>query len=101
MGLALDDIGESISWDETVDLVNQLQVEMGTHTHASTQGWEFPATYGEIVQQRLTQRIFDFLLGKDDDRVTIPAPWSAQPIASAEELADAERALERRSAIPK
>jgi len=99
MGIGLEDLGETISWPEAFDLINRLQVEMGTHTHASVHGWDFPATYGELLQQRLTQRVFDFLRGKDDDRVDVPVPWTAGPIASDEELKAADAALERRSAI--
>ena len=99
MGISLDDLGERISWPEAFDLINRLQVEMGTHTHASVAGWDHPATYGEMLQQRLTQRVFDFLRGKDDDRVEVPVPWGAVPIASEAEIAAADAELERRSAI--
>lgn len=98
--VALDDIGDAVSWGLACALVTGFMVEFGTHTQAARSGWAFPATFGELISARHYR---DFLLSvvdeKDRRSVSVPFPWSVDAPASAAEIAAAEAALARVTAI--
>lgn len=101
LGLSIDDIGSSLSYREADELLDELRIEWGTHTHASENNLLFPMTYGEYLQLVLTRRIVSFLSSADAPPAEIVTPWRDAPqVADVtdEERARLEAELVRRSA---
>lgn len=83
-------MGKEIEWGEAVDLVEQLQLDMGSHLFMSLVGWSYPMTRSELATVLLTARVFNALKGKDDPPFAWEWPWPETPAADA--VTDDERA---------
>lgn len=98
-GISADDIGDTVSFGEAIDLIDELAVEMGTHLQASMDGWQWPASWSEINQAQLTEAYFN--VHRDEKKrpqpFVVPMPWPGKDQATPEERAAAIAQLERRS----
>lgn len=91
-GLSVDNIGDSITFGEAVDLVAELRDQPGSRTHASSAGWSWPATIADIATILHAE---SFINVHRDRKVTrepirLPRPWSEKPAAA--EVTAEERA---------
>lgn len=81
--------------------MDQLTLEYGTRTHASKNGWEFPATIADLIATRHAE----WYMNVHRDRkiapnpIVLPVPWSDVEAVSPEEFARYEQELARRSAF--
>ena len=92
--------GRSIPYGEAIDCVNELRSEFGTHLHAADAGWDFPASYGEVIALVQAQAFIAVHRDPKKPPVDLPTPWpGAEPRFSPEEVEAAEKELRRRSAI--
>jgi hypothetical protein len=79
--------------------VETLASTPGTHTHASEQEWEYPATWAEIATVWHAQRFLNLHRDKDSAPLMLPYPWTDADAVTPEERQAAEEVLERRSAF--
>lgn len=81
--------------------MRELRLEFGTHTHASVQGWEWPATMAEVVTIMHAQ----WFMNVHRDRsispqpISLPVPWPDRDAVSPEVHAEYEQQLIARSAF--
>lgn len=76
-----------------------LRREWGTHLHADDAGWEFPATYGELMSMVIAQGYLTVHRDPKFPAKPLPTPFKSSTTFTPEEIAIAERQLEARSAI--
>lgn len=97
--MRLDDIGETVSYGEAVDLIGGLSAEAGTHTHAAVHGWAYPLSNGEIYSQLLAVAFINTHRDRKKHPQPLEAswPWPDRDEVSPEELAHYEQMLARRS----
>jgi hypothetical protein len=96
---SIDKAGITYPYGEAIDLVMVLAETPGTHTHASENDWEWPATWAEIASIAQSQRFLNLHRGEGTPPVSLPMPWPESPKVTAEEMREAEKTLERRSAF--
>jgi hypothetical protein len=91
-----------VSFGEAIHLVNELKHEFGSHLSADLNGWDFVATYGELMN---AIHLEAFLNANRDEKkqrtpFVVPKPMDTKaPRVTAEERAALEQQLERRSAF--
>ena len=66
---------------EAVDLIEQLLLDMGSHTAASIDGWAYPMTRGEMFDNALLTIVANMTRGKDTQPYVPDWPWPEQPKA--------------------
>jgi phytoene/squalene synthetase len=79
--------------------VNTLAATPGTHTHASVEAWDWPATYAEISTILQAMKVVNFIRDQDVTPIRLPFPWRDADAVTPEERLVAEAELERRSAL--
>lgn len=76
--------------------------EWGSHLSAAIGGWDFPATYGEVVAALHLETALNQFRKENSKPATVLMPWrneQKRPQVTPEELAELERQLEQRSAF--
>lgn len=100
--LPLSQVGEEIPWDEAVDLVEQLQLDMGSRLFMSMMGWSYPMSRADFAGAVLTSRVANALQAQDAKPFPWEWPWPDTPPADAatdEERAQAKTVLKAHSAF--
>ena len=87
-GKSIDEIGKSIRYGEAIDLVEELQREVGSHLSADIAGWEIAATYGDLLALFRTEAYLSVHHDPKKPPVEMLRPWSdGQADVSPEERA--------------
>ncbi len=76
-GLCLDDVGDTITWGEAVDLVEELQRDTGSHLFASIAGYKWAASMADIATILLANRAINE--GTRGTPVMLPLPIGGEP----------------------
>lgn len=85
-----------------MDLVEQLQKDMGTHLFMSLMGWSYPMSRNDFATAILTNRVANALKGADDKPFPWDWPWpeeTAADDATEEERSHAKTILKAHSAF--
>jgi hypothetical protein len=101
-GLSLSEIGRSIPYREAIDLVDELEREIGSHYMAAKLGWSFAAGYGELMAGLHLSAFINANRDPKSTPVEVMLPWTvAEPEeqVSAAERAHLREQLRKRSAI--
>lgn len=100
--LNLDDVdGRGIVYGHAIDYVNELLNEPGTHLHASMAGWEWPATWAEVMSIVHAEAFLNLYRDRQayPDPLDPLRPWPTVEVVSEEERAHYEQLLAARSAF--
>lgn len=89
MGLSVGDIGGRVTFGESIDIVAGLRETAGTYTHASVNGWNWPASMADLMTMIHVERVLNYLRDEKAAHITLPRPWPARANA---DVTDAERA---------
>lgn len=103
--MSLAELGESVTFGEALDLVDQLQLETGSHLSASVNGHQWASTWGERHMFLLNSRHLN--IHRDEKKhpqpIDLPAPWdevtAPEPEPTPEELEAARARLRSVSAF--
>lgn len=93
-------IGRKCTYGEALDLVDQLQLDTGSHISAELSGWLFPASYGELMAGLHAQAYIN--VHRDVKKHPNPfAGWSPLPGDKSEraDVTPEEREMLRQSLI--
>ncbi|MGL3804722.1 hypothetical protein ACSYDW_01355 [Paeniglutamicibacter sp. R2-26] len=91
-----------MSYGEAVHLVEQLQLDHGSHLTMSINNWTYPASRMDLYQMATFAKLVNIHKNEDDPIFTLEWPWpseNAVPEVTAEERADARADLARNSAF--
>lgn len=73
--MPLSEVGESISWVEACDLVDQMGRRPGTHYWSALHGFTAPTTYQELATVLHAQGFLNRYRPEGSDPVRLPMPF--------------------------
>lgn len=80
----------TVSYREALDLVEQLQLDLGSHLAMSLAGWKYPAGRDQLYLAGIMARLMNVTRGKDEKPFSQDWPWPDEP--RADDVTDTERA---------
>lgn len=99
--LALDEVGDTFTYGEALDLVEGLRATLGTRTHAAAADWKYPATRADLSLQTLELHYAN--VHRDPKTHARPFagewPWRGEDEVTDEEREALTEQLIRRSAL--
>lgn len=98
----MDKVGKQIPWGEAIDLVEQLQLDMGSHLFMSMAGWSYPMSQHELTGALLMARVVNATQEPGAKPFVWEWPWhesSADEAVSKEERDSSRSTLSANSAF--
>jgi hypothetical protein len=88
-----------VSYGEVIAIVDALKTQPGNLIHAAVEGWDWPATFGEIATIMLAESTLNWRrdVKRQAEPIRLPRPWPDETAVDPDLRRELTEQLARRS----